>query len=44
MGWLAERYGRKPMMATNILGTGGGLILAGLADTPLNLGLALPVM
>ncbi|MBV1796951.1 MFS transporter [Siccirubricoccus sp. G192] len=44
MGWLAERFGRKPMMATFFLGTGGGMILAGLADTPLTLGLALAVM
>ena len=44
MGWLAARFGRKPMMATFFLGSGGAMMLAGLAETPLTLGLALAVM
>jgi MFS family permease len=44
MGWLAARFGRKPMMAAFFLGSGGAMMLAGLADTPLTLGLALAVM
>ena len=44
MGWLAERFGRKAMMAGFFLGTGGAMILAGLAPSPLLLGLALAVM
>ena len=44
MGWLAARLGRKALMAAFFLGTGAGMILAGLADTPLMLGLALALM
>ena len=44
MGWLAERFGRKVMVAGFFFGTGGGMLLAGLADSPLTLGLALAVM
>jgi MFS family permease len=44
MGWFAARFGRKPMMAAFFLGTGGAMMVAGLADTPLALGLALAVM
>lgn len=44
MGWLADRFGRKAMMAAFFLGTGGAMLLAGLADTPLMLGLALALM
>jgi len=44
MGWLAERFGRKGMMVAFFLGTGAGLVLAGLATTPLMLGLALALM
>lgn len=44
MGWLAARFGRKAMMAAFFLGTGGASVVAGLAETPLTLGLALAVM
>jgi MFS family permease len=44
MGWLAERFGRKGLMAAFFLGTGASLVLAGLAATPLALGLALALM
>ena len=44
MGWLAERFGRKAMMAAFFLGTGGAMVLSGFADTPLTLGLALALM
>ncbi|MBV9735026.1 MAG: MFS transporter [Acidisphaera sp.] len=40
-GWLAARFGRKPMMAAFFLGTGASLALAGLAPGPLALALAL---
>ncbi|MBK1659722.1 MFS transporter [Paracraurococcus ruber] len=44
MGWLAERFGRKGLMAAFFLGGGASMVLAGLADTPLMLGLALALM
>lgn len=44
MGWLAARLGRRAMMAGFFLGTGGAMMLAGLADRPLTLGLALALM
>src|SRR3954466_2631934 len=44
MGWLAERFGRKAMMAAFFLGTGGAMLLAGFATSPLLLGMALAVM
>jgi MFS family permease len=44
MGWLAARFGRKAMMGAFFLGTGGAMMLAGLADQPLSLGLALALM
>ena len=44
MGWLAGRFGRKPMMAAFFLGSGGAMVMAGLAETPLALGLALALM
>jgi MFS family permease len=44
MGWLAERFGRKAMMAAFFLGGGSAMLLAGFATTPLMLGLALAVM
>lgn len=44
MGWLAERFGRKALMAAFFLGTGGAMVLAGFAASPLMLGLALAVM
>ncbi|MDB5371464.1 MAG: transporter [Belnapia sp.] len=44
MGWLAARFGRRAMMAGFFLGTGGAMMVAGLAETPLALGLALALM
>ncbi|PZW47052.1 cyanate permease [Humitalea rosea] len=44
MGWLAERFGRRGMMATYFFGAGGAMALAGLADGPWTLGAALAVM
>lgn len=44
MGWLAARFGRRAMMAGFFLGTGGAMMVAGLAETPLTLGLALALM
>jgi MFS family permease len=44
MGWLAERFGRKAMMAAFFLGAGGAMLLAGITTAPLWLGLALAVM
>lgn len=40
-GWLAERIGRKVLMAAFFVGTGGSLIACGLAQTPAMLALAL---
>ena len=44
MGWLAERFGRKGMMAAFFLGTGAFMVVAGFASSPLLLGLALALM
>lgn len=44
MGWLAERFGRKGMMAAFFLGTGAFMVVAGFADSPLLLGVALALM
>lgn len=44
MGWLQGRFGRKAMMAIFYFGTGACLLLAGLAETPLTLSLALAGM
>jgi MFS family permease len=44
MGWLAERFGRKGLMAAFFLGGGGAMVLAGFATTPLLLGLALALL
>ncbi len=44
MGWLAERFGRKALITAFFLGTGTCLLLAGIATTPLMLGLALALM
>jgi MFS family permease len=44
MGWLAERLGRKGMMAGFFLGTGGAMVVAGCATGPWALGIALAVM
>ena len=40
-GWIAARTGRKPLISVFFLGTGLSLVAAGLASTPLTLGLAL---
>ena len=40
-GWLAQRFGRKILMTAFFLGTGGGLIGAGLAHSPAVLAVAL---
>jgi MFS family permease len=40
-GWLAQRFGRKILMTSFFLGTGGGLIAAGLAHSPTMLAVAL---
>lgn len=42
-GWIAERTGRKTLMTVFFLGTGLGLIICGLAPTPLLLAMALAV-
>lgn len=39
-GWLGDRWSAAGMMALFFLGTGGGLALAGLADSPLQVTLA----
>ena len=44
MGWLAERLGRKALMAGFFLGTGAAMMAAGLVSSPLGLGLALAAM
>jgi MFS family permease len=42
-GWLVQRLGRKALMAAFFIGTGGGLIAAGLAAGPVGLAIALAV-
>jgi len=44
MGWLQEKFGRKAMMAVFYFGTGAGLLVAGIAPSPLVLTLALAFM
>lgn len=44
MGWIAERTGRKALMAAFFLGTGACMALAGFATSPLMLGVALALM
>ena len=44
MGWLAERLGRKAMMAAFFLGTGACMVLAGLSTGPWMLAAALAAM
>jgi MFS family permease len=44
MGWLAERFGRKGMMAAFFLGTGTFMVVAGFASSPIVLGVALALM
>lgn len=43
-GWLAEKVGRKALLAVFFLGTGAALVVAGLASSPLVLAVALAVM
>jgi MFS family permease len=44
MGWLEEKMGRKALMAHFFFGTGGFLLVAGLAASPLVLAVALAGM
>lgn len=44
MGWLAARLGRKALMVAYFIGAGGAMAAAGLAQSPLALGLCLGVM
>ncbi len=44
MGWLQDRFGRRTMMAIFYFGTGAGLLVAGMAQSPLVLTLALAFM
>lgn len=41
MGWIAERTGRPALLLTFFLGTGGGMVLAGLSAGPWTLALAM---
>ena len=43
-GWLADRWSRRGMMAVFFFGIGGASILAGLAEGPVQLGLALTLI
>jgi MFS family permease len=40
-GWLAQRFGRKPLMTAFFLGTGCSLMAAGLASSPVMLAVTL---
>ncbi|WP_375748290.1 MFS transporter [Vibrio sp. HN007] len=40
-GWLADKYGRHPMMVAFFIGIGVSSIMAGLTNTPTQLGIAL---
>ncbi len=42
-GWLAQRLGRKALMTAFFMGTGGGLISAGFANTPTMLAVSLAI-
>ncbi len=41
VGWLAERYGARAMMAAFFVGTGASLVASGLAVTPITFAVAL---
>lgn len=41
MGWIAERTGRPALLLAFFLGTGGGMVLAGLATGPVTLAAAM---
>ncbi len=42
-GWLGDRWSATGMIAVYFLGTGGGMVMTGLAETPLEIGLWLAV-
>jgi len=44
MAWLSQRFGRKALISAFFLGAGGSMVLAGLATSPLMLGLALALL
>ncbi len=44
MGWLQDRFGRKTMMSVFYFGCGAGLLVAGIAPSPLVLAVALAFM
>jgi MFS family permease len=44
MGWLAGRFGRRAMMTAFFLGTGFFMVVAGLVDSPVGIGVALGLM
>jgi len=44
MGWFAARFGRKAMVAAFFLGAGAAMLLAGLAESPIALGVALALL
>lgn len=44
MGWLAERVGRPALMVAFFIGTGGAMVLSGIAPGPWTLAAAMTVM
>ena len=44
MGWLAAKFGRRVLMSAFFLGTGFFMAAAGLADSPVTVGIALGLM
>ena len=44
MGWLAAKFGRRALMSAFFLGTGFFMAAAGLADSPVTVGVALGLM
>lgn len=44
MGWLAGKFGRRVLMSAFFLGTGFFMAAAGLADSPVTVGIALGLM
>lgn len=44
VGWLAERYGARAMMAVFFVGTGAALVASGLAVTPITFAVALALV
>jgi len=43
-GWLGDHWGRRPMLLLFFFGTGAACLLAGLASTPLQIGVALTLI